>query len=116
MHDYVCKEFLNAPTFGKALIDLMKGSEEYKGITNEALAYAIKVSYNMVSQYRNDRARPSIDVVIRLIRLFRLHPLIALSFASLAGYDITIPSPYNMMIFDKLYDTRIIVDADCTWI
>ena len=104
MRKKVYKTYVTTPTFGQTLSFLMKHQREDNNYTNESLAEAIKVSAEMISKYRSNRACPSIDTIIMLIRVFRLHPLSALAFAALAGHDITIPSRYNKMVFDKIYD------------
>lgn len=104
MKNNVDNKYVTAPTFGEALRYLMQDHGEYKGYTNEALAEAVGVCTEMISQYRNDKARPSIDVLIEIAKVMQLHPLAALSLARLAGYDITTPTQCNKMVFDKIYD------------
>lgn len=102
MKNNVDNKYVTAPTFGETLSYLMKNHSEGKGFTNEALAEAVNVSTEMISQYRNDRARPSIDILIKIAKALQLHPLATLSFAGLAGYNITLPTQLNKHIFNRI--------------
>lgn len=103
MRKNVDNKYVTAPTFGEALRYLMQDHGEDKGFTNETLAAAVWVSTEMISKYKNDKARPSIDIVIAIAKAMQLHPLATLSFAGLAGYDITIPSRDNKRLFDTIF-------------
>ena len=102
MKNNVDNKYVTAPTFGETLSYLMKNHSEGEGFTNEALAEAVNVSTEMISQYRNDRARPSIDILIKIAKALQLHPLATLSFAGLAGYNITLPTQLNKHIFNRI--------------
>lgn len=102
MKTNVDNKYVTAPTFGETLRYLMEDHGEGKGFTNEALAEAVRVSTEMISKYINDKARPSIDMLIKIAKALQLHPLATLSFAGLAGYDITLPTQLNKHIFDRI--------------